>query len=74
VDRIGFARGVRALRPRRRLTQDDLGGLAGVSRGVIARIGVRDGVRSRQAASGERERRRSWRSATEPGIEAPGRA
>jgi transcriptional regulator with XRE-family HTH domain len=38
VDRIAFGRGIRALRLRRRLRQRDLGGKAGVSRGVIARI------------------------------------
>jgi transcriptional regulator with XRE-family HTH domain len=38
MDRIGFARAVRALRIRRRLTQDDLGSAVGVSRGVIAGI------------------------------------
>lgn len=38
MDGILFGRGFRALRIRRRLTQDDLAGRAGVSRGVIARI------------------------------------
>jgi transcriptional regulator with XRE-family HTH domain len=38
VDPIAFGRGIRALRLRRRLRQEDLAGKAGVSRGVIARI------------------------------------
>jgi transcriptional regulator with XRE-family HTH domain len=38
VDPIAFGRGVRALRLRRRLRQEDLARKAGVSRGVIARI------------------------------------
>jgi transcriptional regulator with XRE-family HTH domain len=38
VDEIQFGRGIRALRVRRRLTQDELGRAAGMSRGAIARI------------------------------------
>jgi transcriptional regulator with XRE-family HTH domain len=38
MDRIGFGRGTKALRVRKRWRQEDLGREAGVSRGVIARI------------------------------------
>ena len=38
MDEIAFGRAVRALRIRKRLTQEELGSRAGVSRGVIARI------------------------------------
>ena len=38
VDEIAFGRSFRALRLRKRLTQDELASRAGVSRGVIARI------------------------------------
>jgi transcriptional regulator with XRE-family HTH domain len=38
MDEVTFGRSVRALRIRKRLTQEELGNRAGVSRGVIARI------------------------------------
>jgi transcriptional regulator with XRE-family HTH domain len=38
MDGVAFGRGFRALRLKKRLTQEDLGQQAGVSRGVIARI------------------------------------
>jgi len=38
VEVIAFGRGIRALRRRRRLTQDQVAGQAGVSRGVVGRI------------------------------------
>ncbi|TMF40241.1 MAG: helix-turn-helix transcriptional regulator [Chloroflexi bacterium] len=38
MDEVQFGRGIKALRHRRRLRQDDLARAAGLSRGVIARI------------------------------------
>jgi transcriptional regulator with XRE-family HTH domain len=38
MDAIGFGRGVRALRMRSRLTQEQVSAKAGVSRSVVARI------------------------------------